>query len=127
MLRTLGEMRGYDCRSFKPVMNPLGTNFFHKNLATTPLHTVGKTMTGKSLTELAKVITLIPQTGEARHKPSAASNFEAPLSKSVDEKLDHRFSSWISTMALTTGVASGVTQLVGGAEAFLEMFGPISS
>jgi len=38
---------------------------------------------------------------------------------------EHRFSSWISSHAIATGVAGN--PIVGGAESFLDMFGPIGS
>ena len=84
-------------------------------------------MTGKSRTTECKIIAFDPQTGAAiREIPTSRPSERAPA-KSNGETGDHRFSSWISSMAVATGVATGVSHLVGGAEAFLEMFGPINS
>ena len=47
--------------------------------------------------------------------------------KSAPSASEHKFSSWISSVAVATGVAGGMSQLVGGAETFLDMFGPMSS
>ncbi len=85
-------------------------------------------MTGKSRTPECKIIAFDPQTGAAIRELPKRALTEAPSVKPAnDQPLDHRFSSWISSMAVATGVATGVSQIVGGAETFLEMFGPINS
>ena len=85
-------------------------------------------MTGKSPTPECKIIAFDPQTGAAiREIPKRPAADTTPVNSGNAQPVDHRFSSWISSMAVATGVATGVSQIVGGAEAFLEMFGPINS
>ena len=84
-------------------------------------------MTGKSRTPECKIIAFDPQTGAAIRELPPRPAFEKASAKSTGQPHDHRFSSWISSMAVATGVATSVSHLVGGAETFLEMFGPINS
>ena len=84
-------------------------------------------MTGKSRTTECKIIAFDPQTGAAIREVPATRPVQRVPAKANGQTLDHRFSSWISSMAVATGVATGVSHLVGGAETFLEMFGPINS
>lgn len=80
-------------------------------------------MTGKTPANVLNLFDHMP--ASPRHADTNAVGSQP--GGSLSKPLDQRFTSWISSMVVATGVAGGMTTLAGGAEAFLEMFGPINS